>query len=331
MFKKYPKIENKLERPPFDCEFVIGEKLHGVNFQLDYDRLSKELIAGRRNGPLKQGDKFYNWQDILVQYGSSVVSLSSYLDNQSIKIYGELYGPGVQKEIKYCDTVRFIVFDVYLPEVDKFLDYDLMYDLAAKAGFHVVKPLERGLFEDLVKFDVQNKPTTIPEELDRLFGLDLPQKRLENNFMEGIVLRPVVEPPKIQDFDPDIPESTISSNYEHRHNRYVFKIKSDKFLEKATPWKSKPEDSEDMTSKLEIFQEYINANRFNAVRSKEEEIQSMKEIPKYIKLMYQDIVEDLLKDDPEFELKDKKIIGRVNGLIAQLVRTEINSLLTTFV
>jgi Rnl2 family RNA ligase len=325
-FLKYRSIESKVELPPFDCEFVCTEKLHGANFQLYYDEPSKELRAGRRKDYLKPGDKFYNWKDILTQYGSAVSILSKLLqiEGTSFIIYGELYGSNIQKEIKYCNTPRFIVFDVYLSELGIFLNYDMMYELATKAGFHVVKPLERGKFIDLVKFNVQNRPTTIPEDLEKENpGLDLTDiKNLPKNFMEGIVLRPVIEPPKRHDFDPDV----------HRHNRYMSKIKSKSFMEKEgtkTPSK-RVEDSIEMTEKLAVFQEYINANRFHAVRSKEEEIQSMKEIPKYIKLMYEDILEDLRKDlsEPTFEL-NKKIVGRVNGMIAILVKTEINSLLTS--
>ena len=91
-------------------------------------------------------------------------------------LFGEGYGPKIQKGGSYREDVSFILFDVYQPEGRIWLRRDSVEDIAEKFGIDVVPIVLHGDIDDAVKY-VKGKP-------DSKFGTAK---------MEGLVGRPEVE------------------------------------------------------------------------------------------------------------------------------------------
>lgn len=301
-FIKYPSIDYNIQNPTEETvsvDWAITEKVHGCNFQLDFNINTKEITACRRNAILNPEEKFYDFQKIIIKYAISMVLLSKKL-GESFRVYGELFGGGysetpkkgvIQREIHYCEDIDFIVFDIL---TTKWLDWDNVKSLCKDVGFKVVPELCRGPFEEVVKFDPNDLLTRIPA----LYNLpDIP-----NNIMEGIVLRPSIEP----------------------KDRQMYKVRTKNYLETKYAKKSKLPKTKDteILSQVAYLQQYITVNRFNSVRSKELPIQSMKEISKYIDLMIEDI-----KEQKHTTVVNENAYSQIKKTIAMLVRKEIEQIL----
>lgn len=91
--------------------------------------------------------------------------------------------------------------------------------------------------------------------------------------------------------------------------------------------KKKPEKFAEKTPKEKVERKesplvpYINENRMQSVFSKEGQITSKTDIPKYIRLISADAIKDFEKDNPDIQLteEDKK----VGGLISKLLLNEL--------
>lgn len=67
--------------------------------------------------------------------------------------YGEGYGPKIQKVgALYCDDVSFILYDVYMPDNDIWLDRKDVYELATIFGIDHVPIVMFGKIDDAVNF-----------------------------------------------------------------------------------------------------------------------------------------------------------------------------------
>ena len=311
-FLKYPSIENKVALPDDSSGvYVATEKLHGCNFQLTFD--TKKIQACRRKGPLNPGEKFYNYQEIVERYRTAIESIGE--ETGPFKIYGELFGGNVQKEIYYQKDVDFIAFDIFYQ--DRFMDFDKLQEICQKNGIPVVPVLMKGSFVDCVKFNIESIETVVGTK-------ENPDNR--NRIIEGIVVRPMKEPKQSVETDWFCDVTNRANDVDHRV-RNTFKIKTEKFSEKHGHSKVKVVDIDpDVTSRnydvaiqLSQLMEYLNVNRFNAVKSKELPIEGMKEVKKYINLM----VEDITKDFPESNNFSKTTMGKFNGIVGKFVSTQI--------
>lgn len=304
-FLKYPSIENKVTLPDDSSgEYICSEKIHGCNFQLVFD--TKEIQACRRGGPLKPGEKFYNYQEIIERYRIAIESIGKEIG--SFKIYGELFGGSVQKEIYYQKEVDFIAFDIFYQ--NRFMDFDKLQEICQKNQVPVVPVLMKGSFVDCVKFNIESIETVVGTK-------ENPDNR--NRIIEGIVVRPMKEPKQSVETVWLCDVSNRANDVDHRI-RNIFKIKTEKFSEKHGHSKTKVVDIDpEVSVQLSQLMEYLNINRFNAVKSKELPIESMKEVKKYIDLM----VEDITKDFPESKEFSKTTMGKFNGIVGKFVSTQI--------
>ena len=91
-------------------------------------------------------------------------------------LYGEGYGPKIQKGGAYRRDVSFILFDVYQPDNDIWLKREAVEDIAQKLGIDVVPIIFEGPIDYAVDF-VKTAPNSE-------FGTAL---------MEGLVGRPKIE------------------------------------------------------------------------------------------------------------------------------------------
>jgi Rnl2 family RNA ligase len=283
MFKKYPSIENHyrqkhidmwLEKFPElkDTNFIAQEKIHGANVQLIFDN-GEFSHVGSRNEIIEPGTKFYNvWEAIgkLKTETELFPAISEYFPNQSVVLYGELFGGGVQKGVWYGKEQRILFFDMavdgrLLPYCDFecLLLFEGLTDIAAPIVAYIM-PLDQAL-----NLDTNFNSLLTPD------GYDDP------NICEGIVIKP---------WELNVIDECGSPFY--------IKKKNDEFKEKQKISKPKVmKDVDPRISELQAeFESYLTDSRLQNVFSKEGEIDDHSKIGHYIKLVMADAREDFEKD-----------------------------------
>ena len=313
MFKKYVSIENDyntkilnylLEKYPEakKTSWVIQEKIHGSNFSIYFTNNNGEIDIkyGRRTDMLSDDENFYNYQSIkeLDEIKDLIHKTSMYMKNESINsiiIYGELCGANVQKEIYYYDDVHLLVFDMIVD--NQWLTFkDLSSLIRDKFQLYQLLVPVIGIaigIEDALK-------------VDTIFDSKVSSRK--NNLCEGIVIKP------------------WNKIFIYNNNPIYIKKKNKEFLEKKSNRDKEVRVFDNrITEYKEAFKDYINENRLNSVFSKYGIIEDRKNIGKYVKLIYDDCLEDFLKD---YDLsgisdKDKKYILNISPYIAQLLLTKV--------
>lgn len=328
-FLKYPSVVKKL-RPPLgsarEVEWVATEKVHGANFQLDYNHKTLQTSACRRNGKINEGESFFNYKTVVWTQIPHLMELIHELGTDvSFKVYGELYGGGyakekqsekwsfegmVQSEVLYSHGYDFVVFDIFAE--GRWLDYDKVVELCKKCEFNVVPELCRGTYEEVMNFNTAKLLTKIPK-FDDL-------EDIEGNYMEGKVVRPVQEP-----------QRSIESTWPSQTSgiRQIYKLVNDRFFEKKHNKPQKTQKTQkviddELQVDIDKITPYITINRFNNVRSKELPIESKKEISKYIDLMIEDIKKEMKQDN--IEVNNPLAFRKVKRNVAELISDPIKVL-----
>lgn len=299
-FKKYTSIENYYQEKTLifwleifpelkDVEFVIEEKIHGANMQFTYDPKDGESYWGRRKGKLsnkldgyqlhghrKATDKLEKIEHYVKQY--------AVWRNQKTTIYGELFGPGVQR-MDYGPEKRILFFGLAFDDVliSQQQFYDWMY--VNLLGDYIVPILsyESGFQAAL------NYNQIFPSKLSP-----------NGNCAEGIVIKP-------------LKKVFIDSS----GSVFYLKKKNPKFNERSGGKKSRKVQDLIETPLLS----YINQNRVDSVYSKEGRITDKKDMKKYINLVIDDAIEDYLKDEPD-GIIDKQTKRGVSSIIARMLLKE---------
>jgi len=294
-FKKFNSLENsyrenfihKIREHGYENEeYIITEKLHGANYSFTVvveGGIVVSVIPAKRSGYIHLDEKFYNHRPVYEKYVDKVGNLALCLlkdKNMSdgvVTVYGELYGGNIQGGMAYQLEQDFAGFDISING----------------------KPINKlAAFSDMLAESIPTVPVicctnTLSEALE--LNESFVTKRLREDFdvanpqseAEGIVIEPV------------------NPRYLTTGERVYIKKKTKRFLEKGKNKIKKPEVVlNDLLSKiLEQSLEYVNENRYNAVVSKEGDV-NIKMIGKISGLMTQDIITDLIKDGVFEDLKD---------------------------
>ena len=294
LFKKYSSIENHYQEgfldkcPQQDIVWGVTEKIHGANFQVYVD--NDKFLVGSRNRFLSETDNFHGLQALVEDYKHDILWLKNRICPElPLTLYGEVYGDGVQKEVKYCKHNKIVFFDIkrgtqyvpYIAAMVAFKEADLPY-----------MPL---LYTHLGNIK------RIVERCDTKFNSTFAEgeyKELEDNICEGVVIRPIGA-----DF------------FTPLGSRVIIKKKNEEFFEKRTIPKAKPDRFVDYTKDLTLAIPYINENRFNSVFSKD--VYEKKNFGEFIKAYMQDVVEDAKKDGIEFSN-----IKNINNIIARETKVD---------
>lgn len=288
-FVKYISIENHyqnvyLDKCPQDkYMWCITEKIHGSNFQVFYD--GENVLIGSRNHFV---DDFNNLKELLAPYMNKIKSL--YV-NIPVTLYGEVYGDGIQKGVKYSKTKKFRFFDLKVG--DTFLPY--------YGAINIFKELElpyipvRELFESTFKEVVANANTRFNSEI-----AEGEYAELEDNLCEGVVIKPYYEE-----------LTTIKGD------RVIIKKKNEEFFERSHTPKAKVKDDRfgDYKQDLELSEAYINSNRFDSVFSKDEYFKN--NFGDFIKAYTEDVVVDAAKDGVKF-----KNLKNIHNIVAKTTKVE---------
>lgn len=289
MFKKYNSIENSyqqkyimkvLERYPElkDETYSIREKIDGSNLQLYFEPF-KEMKIGKRSSFLRDDENFFNAPNVISNYEAKLSNVQNYVNTtgSTVRLYGEIYGPGIQKRVNYGDQKAYAIYDM---EMDG--------EILSQVSFEIV--MSELSLEDL-HVPLLGYASSLSEALEWNVNFNSKVLKIENNPAEGIVIKP---------YDTDI---TFNGQ------RFILKKKSDQFAEKMKNKPSKErtkETSKIVTAKIE-FQSYINDNRLKSIFSKHGIIEDMNEFGKYIKLTLNDATEDFLKEYDTSDLSEKEL------------------------
>ncbi len=295
-FKKYPSIENHYQNRFIEkfvtafpelktVKFVIQEKLHGSNFQVFITRDS--ITFGKRTSYLSSCDKFYDFQTVMEKYKDVFDTLQSYVVYDNIigmRLFGELFGRGVQKGVNYGNDKNFRIFDIMIN--DELQAPKVLTELIDEKLFDVLIPVvgyANGIDEAL-NFNTEFNSTLSPE-----FEKD-------ENVCEGVVIKP------------------YDKVYTLGDNLLYIKKKNEKFKE-IQQSKRKPVEMDSDTSNAQLrFLEYLNRNRMDSYYSKVGKIESNKQIGDYIRGMIEDAKVDFQKDNPDMiNILDDKKLKRVYG------------------
>lgn len=280
----YPELLNE--------RYVISEKVDGSNFQWALSPDGTVRCASRNNYLDMNGS--FQGANIQSLYQAHNYLLSELLSDamytgKEIRLYGELFGQGIQKRVDYGPQKRLVYFGLMIDnEWQSFAT--LEYMLGSRGCSDLLVPVLQiadGLQEAL-DFDT---------EFDSLLN------DKQDNLTEGVVIQPYAK-------------VYLDGN----GSPFILKKKNEKFGEKQKT--ERIFDMEVMTLNAE-FESYITENRLLAVFSKEGRIQSPKEIGKYIKLLLADAQDDFLKDNDisHLDKQQQKDVFNVGSLIANMLKS----------
>ncbi|MGB0387827.1 MAG: RNA ligase family protein [Ardenticatenaceae bacterium] len=299
MFNKYPSIENHYRKPSIDWfldqfpelkeeTFAIQEKIHGSNIQFiftpgdDAGRKPAEVQLASRSKRLKPGENFFGVRQLLPKYRELTEMLAerSQKEGIAINLYGEIFGPGVQKGVNYGREKRILFFDVAIDgkwlapaEMEQFL---AGYEQFLIPTIKVVQGLESAI----------NEEAEIVSKVNPVAG----------NIVEGIVIKP------------------RNKAYVTSHGDiFMLKKKNKKFEEKRSAKRPAADKSNPQADSLKAeFERYITDARVQAVFSKLGPIESKKQTGHYVRHVLDDAKEDFLKDHgPEVAKLNKKAAKKI--------------------
>ncbi len=303
-FLKFPSLENSYQEKYIkgmvdyypqllDEQYVITEKIDGSNFQWAFFP-DGTVRAGSRNNYLDLNDSFQgaNIQQLYEAHAEFLSSLLEWAtdDGVEIRLYGELYGQGIQKRVDYGPSKSLIYFGM---AVDgkwlSFEDFDMVLEEYKATKFGVPVLFSADSLEEALAVEV---------EFDTLLS------DKEDNLAEGVVIQP------------------YSSVYlDANGSPFILKKKHPKFGEKTKVEKVFDTEVAGLNAQ---FKSYINDNRLRSVFSKEGEISDASQIGKYIKLIMDDAKEDFDKDfGDELSGLDKtqlKNVYNVGSVVANMLK-----------
>jgi Rnl2 family RNA ligase len=303
-FVKYPSIENHystknlewfLEKYPKlrDEKYVMQEKIHGANIQFIFTPKEPYVVASRNN---KSEDEFYGYKKIIEdseKLKALLANLQKYADEHKsyINLYGEIFGPSIQKGIYYGDEKQIKFFDLKID--GQWITPSALHDFIPK-DLCVPTISFADSLQDALEFNAERNSLIA---------------HVENNVMEGIVIKPF---------------NTLYLDG-HGHPFYV-KKKNEKFKEVARIKKIRPKKEEipEILALREIFESYINENRMDNIESKNGKLNDEKEIGKYLGLLMKDAYDDFYKDNAKEFLRVCDIYTSAKKEICKTSKNAIN-------
>ncbi len=275
--KKWPRIENSYQRkfidrflaefPELEEEtFVITEKLHGSSVQVFFEP-NEPWRVGKRTAFLADGEKFFGIHEVLPEYEPIFERIQEHVDlgTYTLRLFGELCDPGIQKGVDYGKKKRIFFFGYMIDDV--LMPFDDFQNRASFFGFE----------EHLVPIVGIVMSLNVALEFDPRFVSRV--NPIEGNTCEGVVIQPYRK---------------VYANV--REKRFLLKKKNEKFMEKAKE-KKPPSPSDPEVQRLNAeFQLYITGNRLQGIFSKHGEIEEPQQIGEYIRLMIADAKEDFTQE-----------------------------------
>ena len=153
-------------------DWYFTEKIDGTNIRIHWDGHKVEFAGRTDRAQIPK-----SLMDYLTNTFSSMEAEEMFeqkFGESDVILFGEGYGPGIQKGGAYRDNVSFILFDVLIG--DTWLKRDSVEDIASAFGIDIVPIIFVGNIKKAVDF-VKTKP----------------KSTIGTANMEGLVGRPVIE------------------------------------------------------------------------------------------------------------------------------------------
>lgn len=192
---EHPKQLNK-------TTWCVTEKVHGANFC--FIQTKENLVAAKRKAILENNEEFFAYQKVKGRLTETLKTLFALLESETslthMYVYGELFGgayphpnvkpvasvQAIQTGVYYAPDISFIAFDLPIGSGEEiiYLDYTKAIGLFKQVNLFHAEPLFTGSFTEALAFN-ERFASTIPKRLG------LPE--LNNNFAEGVVIKPMQE------------------------------------------------------------------------------------------------------------------------------------------
>jgi len=312
-FCRYSSIENHyrekyieiLKEHGFaDIPYISHEKIHGANFSF-WTNGDEVRVASR--GAFVDGG-FYNCQEVINRYWTNIVDLYNefYPTANTLAVYGELYGPGIQKGVYYSERKDFRAFDI---KVDGTFVHPMRTKLLLARHEIPQVPyinIYDNVYEALAENNVFDSKVCKMDESMRGLVAFCEYTEGEND-AEGLVIQPLNE-----------------VLYTGNGARVMIKSKNPKFAEKNKRKVGKPSVPNPF---IPTAEQYVNQNRLDAVMSKFGEA-TQKDFGRIIGLMCTDVIEDMIKDEDlpqDWKKQDKyKLAGKaVSTVVANFLKENL--------
>jgi hypothetical protein len=280
------------------CSYVATEKMDGTNFCLMFES-DGSLRCGSRNRELTEDMNHFDYHNaVLFQYRDEISYISEFCKckKYEVIIHGELFGNGVLPRIDYGPK-KFLPFQVSL-DGNRLPVAEGMNFLREIVGYTWWCPLIETF-------------SSLEEALS--FDIDLFDERK----IEGVV----IEPAYISTTHPDLGD-------------FKLKLKTKEFCDITSIRQKKPKETAELSevgkNLLDYYTSCFNKNRLLDLASKEGMPTEAKQIGRYLKLLCDDVREDLLsKYKEEFrtlaDSERKIILGSGNKPAVILIKELILS------
>jgi len=280
--ERYPELANET--------YIITEKIHGSNLQW-FVQPNTPVQAGSRNHWLDTNGSFNgaNIQELMEKETAVLTYFQNKADKfgNSYRLYGELFGDGIQKGVRYGPEKRILYF-----------------------GLMINKFWQPFLELTYLTYIMDKNPI-------------VPQLSIVHNLKEALQFDPAFDS-KILNESGNLAEAIVIMPYYkvyQEQSTFILKIKNESFNEKAKAKKPVIIDSEVDMFHME-FLRFVNDNRLQSVFSKHGTIESKQQIGDYLKLLVEDAKEDFLKEYDIYSLDagQQKKVFNIGSIGFQLLK-----------
>lgn len=316
MFHKFPKITNVGSDDPFGgryitspSEWIATEKIDGCNVSIIIDKDRSINFAGRTH-LIDDTYNIYNLKENIDKYSNlvnSLVDIANKHNFESLNVFGEYYGLGIQDRIYYGNDKNIRIYAALVNETN-WLSITEFLKIFGNIDSSWLIPV-------LGKFPSWEEAVYFAED----YGIknNITSTLSEKDAGEGVVLYPTVK--------------TTPTDF------VAYKYKTDKFKENT-------QKSEDIIKALnnqnrvnyvktqqikEILKDHININRVYSLISKVGKPKEKKDIGKFLSLLVQDALDDCIAEYPDLfnnlSSKEESIIKNLSGYPYQIYMQYLNN------
>lgn len=316
---KFPSIENTYDQKNIDFwlrnfpelkdeKYLITSKIDGSNFSIIITK--DEIKYASRNRVLEENDSFYNYKSVAERYKRDINLFQKHLIKfglDKIQITCELFGKSIFNRVEYFPEARLRILSVAIN--DNWLSPSALMTLVTAVGLTGLNNLNQvddTFSEALVLAPKLARVNSLKEALEYSC---LHKSRINNNINgdnleEGIVIQPYNK-------------NYIFTNNDGGEKIFILKSKNPAFAEKMSAKNVDKIKEVNLSAITLSIDEYINESRVFSLFSKFGKMESLSDIPKYIKLIQEDVYQDYIKEN---EISEKEFISSIKPLMGKIVK-----------
>ena len=315
-FIKYPSLTNhyvarKQRFINFNDEYVSTEKIHGSNVSVITDNQNNIEIA-KRTALLTEQERIQRpWntlaqfaseqKELIISWSDSVRNLAKqYGDIKQINFYGELYGSSVQK-----------------------MPYQEAIDKVRRIRF----------FDIHVIFEDEQRLALSQDNMTSILGADYTVPVLREDKLSELILNATELKSKLGDCGAEGQVYKPKNNYFFKPDDYgnihypVIKHKYDAWLEtQKIKVKHEMNYSANELKLIEAIESRVTKQRLLNVLSHGDIQIDSKNTGLVIKEMLNDIKIEIMREEPDIDVSNRKLLGKQGGKIAQLFKEYLSEI-----